>query len=361
MVRNQGPPSDEESQGSPREEFRRGERASSRSRGASRYSDDDSALDTTLLDLEPEEQQPFLRAQKRVPVRRGPLPKKAANRLRNLFIAFVVLGAAFAAGAVVYRYGSTSWRFRLDSSDQIDVEGLRHATRSQVMQVMGGDIGRNIFFVPLAERKRQLEEIPWVESAAVMRFLPNRLKVSVRERTPVAFVQMDSHSTELIDANGVIMEMPADSTDAYSFPVVVNFKDDEPLSTRAPRMKIYLKLVGELDANGERRSQELSEVDVTDPDDVKVIVSDQQGAVLVHLGSSKFAERYKVYISHVQEWRQQYQRLDSVDLRYEGQIILNTDAPAAPPAAAVPQAKAVPPKAVAAAKPPARARKWKRH
>jgi cell division protein FtsQ len=49
-----------------------------------------------------------------------------------------------------------------------------------------------------------------------------------------------------------------------------------------------------------------------------------------------------VYLAHVGEWRQQFQRLDSVDLRYERQIIVNPDprrmqsvAPSAPkPAAA---------------------------
>ena len=38
-------------------------------------------------------------------------------------------------------------------------------SRAQVMEVAGADIGRNIFFVPLDERKRQLEQIPWVEQA----------------------------------------------------------------------------------------------------------------------------------------------------------------------------------------------------
>ena len=78
--------------------------------------------------------------------------------------------------AALYHYGERSWRFRVESSDDIDISGLQNVTRAQVMEVMGGDIGRNIFFVPLAQRKTQLEQIPWVESASVMRFVPNRLK-----------------------------------------------------------------------------------------------------------------------------------------------------------------------------------------
>jgi cell division protein FtsQ len=66
-------------------------------------------------------------------------------------------------------------------------------------------------------------------------------------------------------------------------------------------------------------------VDLSDPDDVKVAVADPSGEVLVHLGSANFLERYKVYVTHVQEWRQQFSKVESVDLRYGGQIIVNPD------------------------------------
>ncbi len=90
-------------------------------------------------------------------------------------------------------------------------------------------------------------------------------------------------------------------------------------------MKIYSDLISQLDSGGAHYSQDLSEVDLSDPDDVKVAVSDSQGEVLVHLGSSNYLDRYKVYVSHVQQWRQQFSKLDSVDLRYDRQVIVNPD------------------------------------
>src|SRR5208337_3565927 len=161
-------------------------------------------------------------------------------------------------------------------------------------------------------------------SASVMRLLPNRLKVVIKERVPVAFVQISSH-IQLIDANGVIMEPPANSQAGYSFPVIVGMTDADPLSTRAARMKIYMQLMKELDASGAHYSRDLSDVDLSDPDDVKATVTDPHGAVLVHLGSSNFLERFKTYVAHVQEWRTQFQKLHSVDLRYEHQVIVNPD------------------------------------
>ena len=297
---------------------------STATRGGSAGPTAEDDLDPRLLDLENEAEPAFLRGQKRVPVRRGPLPKKAANRLKIALVSIAVIAGLSSIAMALYRYGAHSWRFRIESSDQIEVAGIHNVTRSQVIDVMGADIGRNVFFVPLADRKRQLEDIPWVESATVMRLLPNRIKVQITERKPVAFVQIGS-KISLIDANGVVMDTPAGAKEKYSFPVIVGAGEGEPLSTRAARMKIYMDLVHDLDSGGAHYSQDLSEVDLSDPEDVKVVAADPSGEVLIHLGSSNYLDRYKIYVAHVQEWRQQFQKLRSVDLRYSRQVIVNPD------------------------------------
>ena len=196
--------------------------------------DDDSELlinrEDLDLDLDGEEAQ-FLRTNKRVPVRRNAIPKKAASQLKIAgVIAAVVVGCG-GLSAWAYSYGMTSWRFRIQSSDAVEIQGVKNASRAHVMEVAGADIGRNVFFVPLDERKKQLEQIPWVQEATVMRLLPNRIAVTIHERTPVAFAQIGSRIS-LIDANGVVMGLPADRKTKYSFPVIRGITDTEPLSSR---------------------------------------------------------------------------------------------------------------------------------
>jgi cell division protein FtsQ len=323
-------------------------------RGA--VADDDSPR---VLDLDPEEESPFLRAQRRVPVRRGPLAKKTANRLKVVLVILAALGALAVGASVLYSYGGHSWRFRIRSGSNIDIDGTATVSRRQVMEVFAADLGRNIFSVPLDERRRRLEAIPWVESATVIRLLPDHLRVGLVERTPVAFVRMGSRIA-LIDRNGVVMELPRSRK--YSFPVIKGMNESEPLSTRAARMQMYSALIRELDSEGAHYSQDLSEVDLSDTEDAKVVVADPGGAVLIHLGGSDFLRRYKIYLAHLQEWRQQFQKVESVDLRYERQIIVNPDSgprPANPhPAPAAPHklvAKPVAAKRAATAKPAAAA------
>jgi len=278
--------------------------------------------DARLLDLDAEKESPFLRAQKRVSVRRSPLPKKTAARLLWVVIAVSVAAATALGAAMFYRYEEHSWRFRLDSSDNIELAGLSNVTRPQVMEVMGADIGRNIFFIPLDQRQKQLQQIPWVASASVMRFAPNRLKIQIQERTPVAFAQVGS-KVMLIDAGGVLMDLT--NKKRFSFPVIIGMSASEPLSTRSIRMKTFNELVHELDSGGGHYSQDLSEVDLTDPEDVKALTNDPAGEVLVHLGSANFLDRFRIYVAHLREWRQQFSKLESVDLRYDQQIIVNPD------------------------------------
>lgn len=312
------------------------QRTAARKKSQSSIADDDSELlinpeDMGLEELDSEEGQ-FLRTERRVPVRRSPLPRKAANQLKlaGAIAGVVVLGGCLTAWA--YSYGMSSWRFRIDSTDSVEISGVQNASRTHVMEVAGADVGRNIFYVPLDERKKQLEQIPWVESASVMRLLPNRISVTVHERTPVAFAQIGPRIS-LIDANGVVMGMPANRQTKYSFPVIRGIAETEPLSSRAAAMKIYNHLVSDLSpeatdgshADGANYVKQLSEVDLSDPENVKVTANDPGGTMVVHLGASDFLGHYKIYVTHIAEWRQQFPNLQSVDLRYEGQVIVNPD------------------------------------
>ena len=299
---------------------------------------EDGPLDGRLFDLDDEAESPFLRAQKRVPVKRGKLPRFLENA-RGLLLLMLACGVAALIAATLYRYATQSWRFQVDSSDNIDVLGTKNVSRAQVLDVFSSDIERNIFFVPLDERRKQMQEIPWVGSATVMRLLPNRLSVAISERTPVAFAEVDSRIA-FIDAHGVIMPIAPGQQSSYSFPVILGMTETEPPSTRAARMKIYMRLVGELDSSGSNYSRDLSDVDLSDPDDVKAMVADPQGAVLVHLGSANFLERFQVYRAHVQEWRTQFQPLKSVDLRYQHQVIVNPDEVSGAPSPVQPETQA---------------------
>ena len=86
-----------------------------------------------------------------------------------------------------------------------------------------------------------------------------------------------------------------------------------------------MDLIADLDRDGTHHSLDVSEVDLADLEDARVTVAgrDGAGAVLLHLGTESFRSRYETFLAHVREWRQQFERIHSVDLRYERQIVVN--------------------------------------
>jgi cell division protein FtsQ len=324
MARNQEPPFDDPF-------YRRGKT------GRSPFADDSVPLNGGLDEDDGEEdQQQFRRASKRVPVRRSALAPKTASRVRAVLAVVLVLGALGVAAFAARNFAMHSWRFRVRSASDIELAGDAPNSRVQVAEKMHEVIGRNIFQISLDERKRELEKIPWVETASVVRIWPNHLRVMVHERTPVAFVKLGG-SEELVDVNGVLMEDPRQS--GYSFPVIVGMSENEPLSTRAPRMKLYMRLIHELDGGGApgvnvQYSRNLDEVDLSDPDDVQVLAKGVMGPVLLHLGNENFLPRFMLFLSNVQKWEQEHGKLKSVDLRLEHAVTLDPEMQAkAPPVA----------------------------
>jgi cell division protein FtsQ len=280
-------------------------------------------------------------------------PASTAGRVFLALGVLIVLGGLITVGFLLKTYIERDARFRITGASDIQATGLIEVSRAEMLSVFGEDIGRNVFFVPLTERRKELEAIPWVEHATVMRLLPDQIRVQVVERQPVAFVRQDQQ-IGLVDSSGVLLSMPpaAMAQHHYSFPVVTGIDPRDPLSSRTARMAVYQRLMGELDANNQHLSQQISEIDLTDPEDARVLMPEQGDDILAHFGEDRFLERYQRYKAHIAEWRQQYPKLAAVDLRYDQQVVLEMapgaataqatvgDSPAAGPGSAKPSAGA---------------------
>ena len=304
------------------------------------------------IDPENEFERQSTRPRVRLSFHGGLFPKSLWGRIAMSCGLLLLAGACIAALLAVHSFLLHDGHFVVQSSQSIQIAGNSRLTAAQLLSVFGEDVERNIFNIPLAQRRAELERLPWVEHATVMRLLPNRVRVAIVERTPVAFVRQGSE-IGLVDANGVLLNLPgpdlpgatlqdassqpdaaaiANNAPHYSFPVLTGISVDDPLSVRAARMKIYMDFVAALDASGENISHQLSEVDLSNPEDVKAVLPDSASGnsdpasaasdVLVHFGDGKYLERYREYEQHLAEWRAQYPKLASVDLRYERQVVL---------------------------------------
>jgi cell division protein FtsQ len=248
--------------------------------------------------------------------------KKEASGLRRMLrgalrrIALLTIGVFVCTGISVYlvhRYLVHNPKFILaDRRDALTIDGLRYGSRAKVRRIFSADADHSIFSVPLEERRRRLLAIDWVEDAAVSRIWPDRLVVRIRERQPVAFVEVQS-TVMLIDGQGMLLEPPQAQ---FTFPVLSGVRaEDSP----ARRMEAVRALLDVEDALGPHM-KDVSEVNATDPGNIRIVAQVDGHVVDLTLGEDNLGPRYQNFLNHFAEIRKRSPKVRSFDLRLDDRI-----------------------------------------
>jgi cell division protein FtsQ len=275
-----------------------------------------------------EEEPKYLRRQKPVEIRKRKFSRKTWPLYRRVLVGGI---AAVAASFALYQAGNYflfSPGVMLVSPDQIEVAGNRFVARDAIVEKFSADMGRSVIRVPLGERRKALESLAWVEMAGVQRVFPNRIRVEVTERTPVAFLRTPS-DLSLVDSHGVILEKPGEGD--FRFPVVSGISESTSPDARAERMNSYVEFMKEIELTQPGADDHISEVDLSDAADLRVTLTglgsaqDNAPAILVHFGDSDFGNRYHLLAENIDQWRSGAGGVDSVDLRFARQVVVNPE------------------------------------
>ncbi len=210
-------------------------------------------------------------------------------------------------------------RFELNGSvgsaepESLTVAGATHAAPHAVEGVFAEDFGRSVYLIPLADRRATLRTVDWVKDAAVARLWPNRLVVRITERTPAAFITLASGRAALIDEDGVIL--PA-AKDRFTLPVLAGVHVDDPITDRRERVQRAMRLTKEL---GES-ARKISEIDVSDRDNLKVSEPFEGRIITLLLGDRDFAQRHQNFLNHIAEIKRKLPGASTLDMRLEDRI-----------------------------------------
>ena len=195
----------------------------------------------------------------------------------------------------------------------LEITGAAHASRHQLESVFSDDTGRSVYLLPLSDRRVSLRSANWVRDATVERMWPNRVIVRISERTPVAFVALAGSRFGLIDEDGVILP-PA--TDRFTLPVLVGVRASDAIDERRKRVHRMLRLTRDL---GDAASN-ISQIDVSDPDNLK-ITEPWDGRVLTLLmGDHAFAVRHANFVRSYSEIKGRVPSATTFDVRLEDRI-----------------------------------------
>jgi cell division protein FtsQ len=238
-------------------------------------------------------------------------------------VATGLITAAALAGDFLYH----SPQVALLKPEQIELSGNHVVSRDAVLQQFVRDRGRSVLSIPLDTRRSALEELSWVETANVQRILPNRIRVEITERTPIAFLR---NGTELglIDAHGVILDRPRGED--FQFPIVTGLSDSVSREERGRRMLTYQQFLRDIDVVRAGSSDRVSEIDLSNPKDLRAVMTgissaNDSQAVTIQFGSADFGGKYRLVVDNFAQWQASNGHVRNIDLQYSKQVILNTD------------------------------------
>ncbi len=246
--------------------------------------------------------------------------KKSGRRIPwRIWLALVALALAAAGSAAAalklraYALADPDFTFSRDHKDAFAVQGLVYASRAKVERIFAADFGHSIFAVPLGERRRRLLAIDWIEDASVSRIWPDRLSVRVHERKPVAFVGFRS-GVLLIDRQGVFLDPPRQAN--FTFPVLSGIREDESDADRREAVRILLGFENDMGY----LFKDVSEVDVSDPDNIRIVAQVNNRPVDLTMGGENFAKRYQNFVSHYPEIMKHSPDVRKFDLQLDDRI-----------------------------------------
>jgi cell division septal protein FtsQ len=202
-------------------------------------------------------------------------------------------------------------------SPYLEVHGIRYASRPQVLRLFEQDYGRSLYLFPLAARRAELLRVRWVHDVSIARIWPNRVVVQITERKPAAFIKLPAEAMlrwALIDDEGVILDPPPKST--FQLPVLAGVMGGESQEKRGIRVRRMQRVMKELGSMADN----VSEVDASDLDDLRITEQAGGGAVTLMLGDRNFSPRLKNFLDHYPEIHHNMPQATAFDLRLDDRI-----------------------------------------
>lgn len=136
--------------------------------------------------------------------RREPLPfKKWLKRVGLLVV--VLIGSLAIWQSSVWLLGIT-WQPMAIKSHQVK-QTLVYQDETELGQVLNGFNGQSLLFLDLVTVKEQIENLPWIKSASVMKRWPGELVISLQEHEPVAYW----NSEQVLNSEGIPLTKPVAS------------------------------------------------------------------------------------------------------------------------------------------------------
>lgn len=221
------------------------------------------------------------------------LPAALKCALAILILIGLIVGYRAAASAALFQVRT------------IDVSGASRTSAEEIQGLTRRAVARTgVWRADLSAISAELSRLPGVRRAVVTRVLPDRLRVRITERTPVAVIRTSAGHFVWVDEDAVMLgEMkPEDRMPEFFIRGWNEEADEDARVENVARIKKYFELVKEWDAAS--LSPRVSEVTLSDLRDVRAQLAGADSQVEVRLGSQDPGPRLQIALQALDTYKQ---------------------------------------------------------
>lgn len=202
----------------------------------------------------------------------------------------------------------------------LEIRGVVYANRGRIQDVFASDFDASVFKMPLAERRRRLLAVDWVNTASISRVWPRGIAVTITERNPVAFAKLPIAGTAryrfaLIDNAGVLLAIPPRVR--FRLPVLSGVREEQTEADRSLRVKAMQHLLEDLGP----QAKDISEINAASTLEMRLVTEIDGQAVELWIGDQHYRSRYQHFVNAYEEIRKHSEQATVFDLRLDDRIL----------------------------------------
>jgi cell division protein FtsQ len=224
---------------------------------------------------------------------------------------------------VGYRAAASASMFQVRG---VDVTGASRTSAEEIEGLTRRAVARTgVWRADLSALSIELGRLPGVRRAIVTRVLPDRLRVRITERVPLAVLRSSSGHLVWVDEEGIMLgEMkPADRLPPFFIRGLAEDGNDEARADNVARLQKYQELVRAWETLG--LTERVSEVNLIDLRDVRAQLAGNDSEIEVRLGGQDLGNHLKLALAVLDRYKQSMNgaTITYVDLQGD-RVILGT-------------------------------------
>lgn len=244
--------------------------------------------------------------------------------MRNGFI-YILIIAALSLAAYGYQWIDTYLQESLTTFKLVDIEisGNEILTRSEILTLCGlNEDGDQLLTIKPPEVVKKICNSPYVKAANAVRSLPSKLRITVLEREPVAFIY--GRGLNLIDEDGVLIPVPRNKM-RWNLPYISGI--DESLGalghrTISDKALQGVEIIAYMRMIPSSLNEVISEVNLSRSD--YIMLKMIRGGAEVRIDKDNYQENLFILNQYFEKYLQwnQLPVFQYVDVRFKNQLII---------------------------------------